>query len=646
MRFRLLLPAATAALAVASCPGQTWKERIVERWPGRSILKVSESQFRAFAARFGDAGDTRDGVHAFLEAQYAAYGLPPPSHGWFLVPSGSARFAWQPRPGVDALTFEGAEPNGDPNDPLQPGTPTPIGCGDEGHGAITAGDSDWWRVDLATATDIVAWTGPGAGLAESDTVLELRDQNGVLRLANDDYFTLFSQVETTLPAGTWYLVVRGANPQHDTGTYTLDLVGTPPGQGRPRLMELPEPNGDPNDPITPGTPSPLVCGVVVDGLISPLGDRDWYSISIFSPTRLSLRTEPPTLVADDLYDSALDLLDASGSLLAHDDLSGPSYHSELALDLPAGSYYVVVSGYQDREDGGYQLFVDCGPPFVSAIEAPEPNGDPRGTPPGHPSPVQCGSVASGAIVGAGDADWYKLHLVRGRTVVARTYSPAGPGIADTVLELRAADGSLVDMNDDEFVGNPYSRVEHVLPPGLWYVVVRGAGGVSGAYRLDIDCRTGFAGLILRGSGCAGTYGDPEFLPRTGSSFGEVYESPVMGSTFSTDVVRLPPNAIALGLVGLSDGSFGGVSLPLDLTPFGAPGCALQTSVDAVVLLPADAIGRVTWPIEIPYDPQLVGATFHMQVAAFDAGVPFGMVLSNLASAVIGTRARFVTRGGY
>jgi hypothetical protein len=68
----------------------------------------------------------------------------------------------------------------------------------------------------------------------------------------------------------------------------------------------------------------------------------------------------------------------------------------------------------------------------------------------------------------------------------------------------------------------------------------------------------------------------------------------------------------LGYIGTTGDTWGGLQLPFDLTPFGAPGCALATSVDLSLPL-IENNGAYTWPsVPIPNDPRLIGGNFYEQ----------------------------------
>lgn len=76
-------------------------------------------------------------------------------------------------------------------------------------------------------------------------------------------------------------------------------------------------------------------------------------------------------------------------------------------------------------------------------------------------------------------------------------------------------------------------------------------------------------------------------------------------------------------------SIGAQQLAVDLTPAGAPGCALNASLDFVFVagvLDAEAQGAVALPI--PQDPRLNGVVFFAQMLAATTGNAMGIAWSN------------------
>lgn len=121
------------------------------------------------------------------------------------------------------------------------------------------------------------------------------------------------------------------------------------------------------------------------------------------------------------------------------------------------------------------------PTLAQAVshENAEPNGM-TGTPTG----IAPGAQVEG-LIAAADDDAYLVKLDQVTRLVAWT----GPGrtkpMRDTILELRAANGQLLQVVDDAPGRGSFSVIDRVLMPGIWCLVVRGANGDQGNYSLDV-----------------------------------------------------------------------------------------------------------------------------------------------------------------
>ena len=128
-----------------------------------------------------------------------------------------------------------------------------------------------------------------------------------------------------------------------------------------------------------------------------------------------------------------------------------------------------------------------------------------------------------------------------------------------------------------------------------------------------------------GPGCAGS------MP---VSHLHLVTPPVQGGTLRFDVDNLPANA-ALVLTGLSRTSSVLGPLPLDGTPYGAPGCFLRVRPDTTVLY-LGAANQVTFDLAIPAGTGLVGLRLFHQALVPDASAnAAGAVVSDAAEATVG-----------
>jgi hypothetical protein len=131
-----------------------------------------------------------------------------------------------------------------------------------------------------------------------------------------------------------------------------------------------------------------------------------------------------------------------------------------------------------------------------------------------------------------------------------------------------------------------------------------------------------------GSGCVGSAGVPTLAAAA-------FSRPWAEDDFQLELTQAPPGSMAILLLGISNAQWGGLTLPLDLSPFNMPGCTLYTSIQAQMGTVA-AGGVATWSIPIGSAPS--GTTFFTQALVFDPSAnPRGLTLSNAGTAVVGRR---------
>ncbi|MCC6672461.1 MAG: PQQ-dependent sugar dehydrogenase [Planctomycetes bacterium] len=131
-------------------------------------------------------------------------------------------------------------------------------------------------------------------------------------------------------------------------------------------------------------------------------------------------------------------------------------------------------------------------------------------------------------------------------------------------------------------------------------------------------------FVSFGSGCAGAGGTPSLqMPPDGY--------PGLGRTFVTEALRMPPGvSAATFLAGTSRSRWGSANLPLDLGPYGMPGCSLYTSGELHL---AAQVGGTTARLQaqVPNLASLLGTSMYLQAAVADASAnPLGVVLSDAA----------------
>lgn len=181
-----------------------------------------------------------------------------------------------------------------------------------------------------------------------------------------------------------------------------------------------------------------------------------------------------------------------------------------------------------------------------------------------------------------------------------------------------------------------ARCASTYDPLRGEVLIQGGVHESGrridtwAYRVAITDAASWVGL---GGGCAGTAGTPTLEAVTG-------REPWIGESAKLRAQNLPssPFAQAFGLLGLTDGSWAGRTLPSALDDLGLTGCVLHLAPEDTPLLPRTGSGEAVWRIPLPRSTALVGVEFGVQCAVLDAGAnALGLTLSNALRGRVGAR---------
>lgn len=154
-----------------------------------------------------------------------------------------------------------------------------------------------------------------------------------------------------------------------------------------------------------------------------------------------------------------------------------------------------------------------------------------------------------------------------------------------------------------------------------------SGKWNGAFHYTRNGISGEAGYGFFGEGCPGSNG--------GTSGNTAVGQPRLGTTLTLGFDNLAQNA-ALLLIGFSNSSSPFGTLPLDLAPFGAPGCFGRVRPDFSMLL-LGAAGTANVNLPIPTLAPLLGMVFYDQALVLDpAANAAGLVTSDAAGAVIGS----------
>jgi hypothetical protein len=168
---------------------------------------------------------------------------------------------------------------------------------------------------------------------------------------------------------------------------------------------------------------------------------------------------------------------------------------------------------------------------------------------------------------------------------------------------------------------PYTGITHVS----WRANVYGNSNNNAIFTYPIDAFSAAGVSTLVGVGCRSANGTAN-ATHTVSGL-------VIGTTASfTGNSFVPAGGLpAILTIGVSNTSFGSVPLPLDLGPYGAPGCSIYN--DWVITLfgttMANASGSVVIQVPIPNDQSLVNSVHYSQYLFAEQGAnALGIFTSN------------------
>jgi hypothetical protein len=130
-----------------------------------------------------------------------------------------------------------------------------------------------------------------------------------------------------------------------------------------------------------------------------------------------------------------------------------------------------------------------------------------------------------------------------------------------------------------------------------------------------------------GSGCAGSATPPSLQSSS---------PPRIGTTFTLNVTNLRPPTLGVLVLGVSDKTWNGATLPLDLTFLGMKGCNLLVSWDAESVIALRTGTTWTWKASIPNNALFIGTTFFNQAWTLDSKAnSLGISTSNGGKGVVG-----------
>ena len=109
--------------------------------------------------------------------------------------------------------------------------------------------------------------------------------------------------------------------------------------------------------------------------------------------------------------------------------------------------------------------------------------------------------------------------------------------------------------------------------------------------------------------------------------------PQLGGSFQIQLTNLPTFRAGAVFTGVSNTTWGGITLPFDLSFLGGSGCTLYVSGEIASPFTTHTSTTLSWGFNVPNDPGLAGVQFFNQGLVVDPLT--GLLTTNGGSATIG-----------
>ena len=237
-------------------------------------------------------------------------------------------------------------------------------------------------------------------------------------------------------------------------------------------------------PATIATVGYIKVGETATGTIDPLGDLDWFAVTLEAGTRYRFELEGSDTGQGTLrFPELRGVYDSHGNKLpVLKNVGGMGLFGLMEYTPDAhGTYYVSAGGHKYRgETGTYSLTVTD----LTTVDHQTDGTDTLGT-------LSVGGTVSGEVDFYEDRDWYAVTLEAGYTY--RFYleglSTGGGTMRDSFIHgiFDSSGRRIPGTTDDNSGGGFNSRVDFVSPlDGTFYVSVGNAGIKTGTYRLSVS----------------------------------------------------------------------------------------------------------------------------------------------------------------
>jgi Ca2+-binding RTX toxin-like protein/subtilisin family serine protease len=229
---------------------------------------------------------------------------------------------------------------------------------------------------------------------------------------------------------------------------------------------------------TPRNGDTLLLGTPTSGMLGVPGDHDMFRVSLEADRVYQLSVEGLAGHGGTLADPYLRVFDAAGHLLDFANGGGTGTDAMLYFaPTTTGTYFLEASANDERGMGDYQ---------ISAVQRNMPADD---VPSNFSTTVtlNAGDSFAGQLLLHNDQDWFRISLTAQQNYVFRVRaSESGYGsLLDPVLEIRAANGTLIQSIDNGVISHEPATAFVPVSTDTYILVVKAANGQTdtGSYTL-------------------------------------------------------------------------------------------------------------------------------------------------------------------
>ena len=302
----------------------------------------------------------------------------------------------------------------------------------------------------------------GGGTLASANISLLDTQNNIISAlgALSVNSTTDNQTQFIAPAtGTYLLDVTSPNK---TGTYTLTESLVTPGN-----FTQVKPNN------TAATANPVLIGDTITGNLSSTTDKNYYVISVNSPTVLKVDFSSASIPTNtwyfdlNIYDSSIN--NRYGAISLGYKISNETVN----ISLPsAGTYYVLVNSSNAFSSVPYSISLNTNNSLLGNIEQ-EPNQTLATA-----FPVQLGKTTYGQLASTAEEHYDKFTLTSTSNIYLNFAAPSTKGGTYTVSILDST-GKVLQSATTDYSSDATTLWANNLPAGNYYYKVTGSGGYDG-----------------------------------------------------------------------------------------------------------------------------------------------------------------------